>query len=322
MSRLASSYPAVLPVRRALLLLITAAALLVPAAQAGAAPIVGFGEQSAAIFSDARWKALSAPHVRVVVAWDALHYDWQRREIDDYMLAAQLAGAKVVVAFGRSRDDAKHEVLPSLARYRREFNAFRKRYPFLREFITWNEANHCSQPTCRRPDAVARYYRTARAACRRCTILAASVLDSSKMPAWIRSFERVARVRKPIWGLHNYIDANRFRTTGTRAMLKATRGKVWLTETGGIVKRPGGSPFKFKEGTKHAAIAMSWLFRRLVPMSRRIERVYVYHWLPDMRPTALWDSAVIDKRGRARPAFKVVARAVRASTAARARRGR
>ena len=39
------------------------------------------------------------------------------------------------------------------------------------------------------------------------------------------------------WGLHNYIDANRARTTGTRRMLHAVKGQVWFTETGGIVAR-------------------------------------------------------------------------------------
>ena len=48
-----------------------------------------------------------------------------------------------------------------------------------------------------------------------------------------------------IWGLHNYIDANRFRTRGTRALLRAVKGDVWFTETGGLVVRRNGSTVEF-----------------------------------------------------------------------------
>ena len=308
-----------IPVRRLLAVLVALVASCLSAAPASAAPVVGFGEQDPSIFSDARWRDLDSPYVRVIVAWDALHFSWQRSEIDGYMRQAQAAGAKVLVGFGHSREQARRDVLPSATRYRQEFQRFRKRYPFLTEFITWNEANHCSQPTCTRPDVAARYYNQARKACPTCKILAPSVLDSSRMPDWVRRFERVATGKPPTWGLHNYIDANRFRTTGTKAMLRATKGKIWLTETGGIVDRANGSPIKFAKGTRHAAKAMDWLFKRLVPLSSRIQRVYVYHWSPAVRKDATWDSAVLDKRGRARPAFKVVASAVRKAKAARSR---
>jgi hypothetical protein len=100
-------------------------------------------------------------------------------------------------------------------------------------------------------------------------------------------------------------------------MLRATKGRIWLTETGGIVSRGNNSPYKFAEGTRHAAKAMSWLFDRLMPLNRRIERAYVYHWSPAGRPGATWDSAVVDKRGRPRRAYDVVAKAVRKANAAR-----
>ena len=67
-------------------------------------------------------------------------------------------------------------------------------------------------------------------------ILAAEVLDSR---TWSRGCARSAaqagRGAAGYWGLHNYIDANRARTTGTRRMLHAVKGQVWFTETGGIV---------------------------------------------------------------------------------------
>jgi hypothetical protein len=54
-----------------------------------------------------------------------------------------------------------------------------------------------------------------------------------------------------------------------------------------------------------------------MPLSPRIERAYVYHWRPASRKGATWDSAVVDKRGRPREAFSVVARAVAKANASR-----
>ena len=158
------------------------------------------------------------------------------------MAAARAARVRVLLAFNVSRDLTRRHVVLSPARYRRMFLAFRARYPFVTEFITWNEGNHHSQPTARRPRLAARYHDVASRACPRCTILAADLLDDDTVPAWVKAFRRHARVEPRVWGLHNYIDANRFRTRGTRAMLRAVRGRIWFTETGGLVWRRGGTP--------------------------------------------------------------------------------
>jgi hypothetical protein len=277
-----------------------------PTAQAR--PVIGIGEQNVGVFSDPTWQALGVRRMRLVVAWDALQSDWQRAEADAYLAAAQAQGAQVVLAFGRSRVVERREWLPSIAIFRRAFAAWRARYPTVSEYIAWNEANHCSQPTCHRPEVAARYYNALRADCPTCTIAAASVLDGSRMPGWVRRFQRVARDpdRRLIWGLHNYIDANRFRTRGTRSLLRVTKGRIWFTETGGLVYRKDGpSQVPFPEGARHAARATRWVLRRLAPLSRRVTRVYFYHWLPPA-PGSWWDSALVDRRGRPRPALAVL----------------
>jgi hypothetical protein len=50
---------------------------------------------------------------------------------------------------------------------------------------------------------------------------------------------------------------------------------------------------------------------RLAGLSRRVTRVYFYHWIApeDRRPR--WDSAFIDPNGRERPALAVVRREAR-----------
>jgi hypothetical protein len=298
--------------------LISLLAMLALAAPASAStPIVGVGEQRADVFSNAHFRELGISHVRLVVAWDALHSRWQRREIDAWMAAAEMNGARPLVAFGRSRLARYKETLPSPKRFRREFRSFRARYPIVRDWVTWNEGNHCSQPTCRRPDMVARYHDIMRRACSLCNVIGADVLDQDDMVPWVEAFRRHARIRPEIWGLHNYLDANRFRTSGTKKLLRAVRGQIWFTETGGLVDRADGKRrHRFNQNTKHAAKATRWVFR-LAALSKRVKRVYFYHWQPATEPWATWDSALLDRHGRPRPAYRVLRSFVRKIAAAK-----
>ena len=45
-----------------------------------------------------------------------------------------------------------------MRRYRAAVRAFRERYPQLRRFQPWNEVNHVSQPTYKKPYLAVRYY--------------------------------------------------------------------------------------------------------------------------------------------------------------------
>lgn len=283
-------------------------------------PVVGFGEQRASVFANPHWQALKLPHARLVVGWDALRYGWQRAEIDAWMREARRVRAKPVVSFTRSRAHWRRRLVPTTGQYRRWFLRFRKRYPDVKTFIPWNEANHCSQPICHRPRRAARYFETMKGECRSCTVVAADVLDSPGMEAWLVAFLRAVRIKPRLWGLHNYLDANRFRTAGTRAMLRTVKGRIWFTETGGIVERKGSSPYHFSESAPHAARATHWVLRRLTRLSPRIRRVYLYHF-EHPGQDAGWDSGVLDHRGVPRPAYRVVRRwAARATRARRAGR--
>jgi Glycosyl hydrolase catalytic core len=296
-------------VRRLTLAALAAAALLLAPAGASAAPTaIGIGEQNAAIFSDPAWQKLNAPDVRYVMAWDALRVRWQRDEVDAYMRAAHQAGARVLVGFQRSRSPRKsrRKYLPSPRRFKAEFLRFRKRYPFIRTYLTWNEANHRGQPTWNRPRVVGRYYDVLRRNCPGCTVVGPAVLDTRAMPRWVRAVERSARHRIGIWAIHNYIDANRFRTSGTRSLLRATRAKIWFTETGGLVRRDNGSRIEFADSPTHAPRATRWVFR-LARLSPRITRIYFYQWVP-VGPRATWDSALLGPDGKPRPSYGVIER--------------
>ena len=304
--------------RRLLCAAVAALALLVVPATASAAPplVVGVGEQSPTMFKNEPWQRLGVRDVRYIVGWDALDVRWQREELDAYMAAAENAGARVLLGFGhaRSRSKTRRKTLPSPRRFRREFLRFRARYPFITTYLTWNEANHRGQPTWRRPDLVGRYYDVLRRTCPECTVVGPAVLDTLAMPRWVRQVERHARYRIGIWALHNYIDANRFRTSGTRSLLRATKAKIWFTETGGLVRRDNGSRIEFADSPRHAVKATRWVIK-LARLSRRVRRVYFYHWTAPS-PKATWDSALTDRRGRPRPAYRVVRTFVRRLRAA------
>jgi hypothetical protein len=303
------------PVR--LLVALVAAGLMLPAS--ASALVVGIGDQKPDMFSDPAFAKLGVSRARLAVSWDAMEHPWEQQEVDAWLEDAQAAGVSPLIGFGHSRVDRRR--LPTPERFKYDFRQFRARYPWVTTFATWNEANHCGEPTCHRPQLVAAYYRAMRGECPKCTILAAEMLDMPNMASWIDAFQKHLGPRDVprYWGLHNYIDANRMRTSGTQTMIKHAKGQIWFTETGGIVQRRNNkAKVSFPESAAHAALATRWVFDELVPLSRRITRVYLYHWNAVRGDN--WDSGLIDARGRARPALTVVRTVLRASQARERRR--
>jgi len=305
-------------VRRAVLAIVAALALVLAVpAQAGQKakptrpapiPVIGIGEQNPQMFSSPYFKALGVKHARYVTAWDSLRHKWSRDLLDEYMNAAHAAGVQVMLGFGHARSARRNvrRYVPTVKEFLKEFLRYRKRYPWVKDWLTWNEANHCGEPTCHKARRVARFYNNMRHNCFGCNVVGADVLDTPTMVPWIKEFKRTARKDKMIWGLHNYIDANRFRTSGTRELIKAARyGQIWFTETGGLVVRRNHSRIAFPGNKKHAAAATKQVFR-LAALSPRVRRIYIYHWQPSTVPLPTWDSALVDLRGKPRPAYKVL----------------
>ncbi len=269
---------------------------------------IGIADQKPEVFDDARLRDLGLGHARVSVAWDGLRFAGERERLDAWMRGARLIGAEPLVTLSRSRDVAgRRHRLPTAAQYLQEFKRFRRRYPHVRTWSTWNEANHCGNGTCRRPELVARWFNAIRRNCPGCKVVAADLLDQPNMVGWARAFTRAARVQPRHWGLHDYIDANRFQTTRTVRLLRAVRGEVWLTEIGGLVARRNGSTVRLPQGTLHAAQATRFIFDRLARLDRRVARIYLYHWRSST-PQDSWDSALIGPDDRPRPALDVLRR--------------
>ena len=265
--------------------------------------LVGLGDQNAAFFDAPLFRALAIKRARRVVPWDAMGDRAERALMDAWLAGARRAGVEPFVTFGASRKQPAE--LPSVAQYRAAVKAFRERYPQVRLYAPWNEANHKSQPTAGHPDRAAAYYDALRAECDGCTVVAADVLDQAGFERWLARFQAATSARPRLWGLHNYSDTNRFRTKGTRAMLRAVDGEVWLTETGGVA-RFGRS---FPRDLRRQARATAFTFK-LLRLSPRIRRLYLYNWTGSP-PDARFDAGLTEPDGSPRPAYATLRRNLR-----------
>jgi hypothetical protein len=309
---------------RALLLpaLLTTSLLVAPG-PAGAAYRIGVGEQSPRMFDSPAWQQLRMRHVRYLVPWD-----WERAggapEVDAFMTAARLRRQQVLVTFTARRgcyvngrySRAAACRAPSARAYLASVRAFDDRYPWVRTYSAWNEVNHISQPTFRRPRLAVRYFGALRRLRRGrgFRVMAADVLDTSDMQRYLRRFLRDAPGRPRLWGLHNYQDVNSRTSGDTLRMLRTVPGQVWVTESNGIVKFGDSRQFSYSEA--RAATCTRWLFRlgsrfdrRRRARRSRITGVFVYRWFGEW-PGARFDSGLVGPDGIPRPAYFVLRRAL------------
>jgi hypothetical protein len=300
--------------------LITVIAILcltaAPAHAEARKPLVGFGEQSLRIFSDERWLSLDRNqrhYVRYVMPWDALRFKSTRDPVDAWMSEAKRRHARVLLAFGHSLRRHRQLELPSRRQYRAQVRAVRKRYPFVRTFQTWNEANHGFQPTVRKPRATGRLYDVLVRACRGCTVTAPSVMLTGRPTIrWIKQFDRAAKRRVRIWAVHNHIDANRNSTHRTRMFLRQTRGRVWFTEAGAIwnrwmPNRRGRGWHKVRRYNHRTAVrAIRNIFKLARLSRRRVGRIYVYNWFGRWEKRTRWDSGLVEADGDMRATFRTL----------------
>jgi hypothetical protein len=280
-----------------------------PAAMLPGGVRIGIGDQKADMFSDPRFAALGVKYARLAIGWDAMTSVWQVQQLDVWLAGAKALGVEPLISFGHSR--TQHRRVPTPDRMRLELRKLRTRYPWVRTFATWNEANHCGEPVCHRPKLVANIYRALRRECPSCKILAPEILDMPNAVDYVRAFRRELGFTPKTWGVHNYVEANRFRMTRLRGLLRAMPGAdVWLTETGGLVRRDNGSTTDIPEGARHAGEVTRYLFDRIVPLNPRIKAIYLYHW--NAGPTTVtWDSGLITPGGNERVSLFVLRRVLR-----------
>ena len=271
-----------------------------PASKPGARDnlVVGIGEQQAIMFGDRNFRALDIDHARLVVAYDATRVRFEREIVDNWLKEAKRAGVEPFITFGHSRVHPRR--LPSVAEFRKDFNAFRKRYPHVRVYAPWNEINHASQPTSRSPRRAAEYFNVVRNACDGCTVLAGDVLDQRGMTRYLAEYRRHLDGTPRVWGLHNYADANRFRRSGLRALLRSVRGDVWLTETGGLVEFGRSFPRNERRAARAVDFALD-----LAAKTPRVKRVYLYNWTGS-KAGSRFDAGLVGPDGEPRRGYSAL----------------
>ena len=278
--------------------------------------VVGIGENTGTLFDDPRFDGTGVYHVRLTVPYDLTKGRRSRlAHVDSWLRTARERGLEPLVTFGHSLRRGRHGRwrwrwhVPTVREYRARLREFRARFPWVREYSTWNEANYSRvEPTARHPLLTARLYRELRRQCSdgSCTALAADLLltRSRRTWRWIRTFRRHAGPGPHIWGLHNYPDVNRLTGRLTRRFLRRVGGTVWFTETGGIVHFGR----RWRPSVRRAARAVRYVFR-LGRVSRRITRIYIYNWRNQKR-NRRWDSSLISRKGATRPAYASLMKAL------------
>jgi len=292
-----------------------APAPLAPPAPTPAAPLlpggvrVGIGDQKPDMFADPRFVALGVRYARVAIGWDAMTSAWQVEQLDAWLAGAHALNVQPLISLGHSRTSRRS--LPTPERFKFEFRTMRERWPWVTTYAVWNEANHCGEPVCHRPQLVAAYYRAMRSECPSCTILAPEILDMPNAVAYIKAFRKKLGFTPKRWGVHNYLEANRFKMVRLREIIKALpAANIWLTETGGLVRRNNGSTTDIPEGATHAGEVTRYLFDRVLPLNPRVKAVFLYHWNAGPLDTT-WDSGLITPSGRERVALQVLRRVLR-----------
>jgi hypothetical protein len=284
------------------------------AAEAQANFKVGIADQHGSMFDNTNYQALNIKRVRYLIPYDWYKHEGQKAEVDYFLDRAEQDGADVLAHFTARRGCynngkySKRKVCkaPSVSKYKYAFKRLRRDHPFLKTIGVWNEGNHSSQPVSRNPKRAAQYFLAARKLCRSCKLVAADLLDTRNMVSWFNQFKRFAKGKARIWGLHNYGDVNRKRSTGTRALLRVASGEVWLTETGGILQMSGN----FRRSASRQARATKYMFKlaarydsRKRGMKGRVTRLYNYQFTGAPR-SARFDAGLVNEDGSQRKAYR------------------
>ncbi|MEA2275883.1 MAG: hypothetical protein QOI62_695 [Solirubrobacteraceae bacterium] len=298
-------------------MIVLATALVAVPSSAGAYTL-GVSDQLASTFTNPNFAPLKFKAARYITPYDVMNSPEDKAELDAWLNAARAANInRILISFEHSHRGSRAKVLPSVAAYTKELRKFRKAYPFVKEISPWNEVNrrihavgggqYQGQPTWNSPRRVAQYYMAARRVFspRTHTIVAIDLLDEQNVNRsikFLKSFLRFAKPRPSVIGFHNYSDTNRFSTSRTRRVLAAFRGKVWLTETGGIVTLGTSFPYNLDRAKR----ALGCMFT-LAKSNKRIQRLYVYQFNPAGDPqNAPFDAGLINPDNTPRPGYAVV----------------
>ena len=283
-----------------------------PSAHAAASFITGIGDETTEMFGDPNWKQLHTKIARYIVPYDAAVHSYSLDKAKLWFKAAESQHIQILVAFYHS--EYTPTKMPSVAQYQHDVQKFVQKFPRVRQYQSWDEANRgnirgvLASPSA---TAAARYYQALLRVCKGCTVIGLDVLDANNISptlSYISEFKRevgkLRTVMPKIWGLHNYSDINRFQSFRTRELSRALGGQIWLTETGGIVQFGAAFPNKRGSGLRRAAKVLNYMFS-VAGSQTRIKRLYIYDWTGGNARTR-FDAGLTDNHHVPRPGYVVV----------------
>jgi hypothetical protein len=293
---------------------------------------VGIGDQGVGTFDVPSFQALNVKKVRYFIRWNAIDNPGELALADAYVNKAREKGVRVLMHISsdvlvRAQDARRQGIaaakLPTVRQYRQKVGALVRRYGRSRlDWGVWNEANHDTQPTYNNPRRAAQFFLEMRRLCRGCKIVALDILDQKGaeryIQRWFRALPSSQRRRASIVGIHNYSDTNRYRSRGTRSIIRTTkrfnrRAKFWATETGGVVSF--GSSFPCNPANPAPAErrqdrAVKYMFRLTKQFRRDIQRLYIYNFV-GTDCTTRFDTGIVRADGSPRPAYNTIRRELR-----------
>lgn len=330
-SKAAARIPTRLPraPRTLLALAACAAALLVSAPATGAAThyarlagraLFGIGDQDPAVFSDPRFAWLGVRSARVIVPWDATRHHGDLARAEWWLDAARAAGVEPLVAFNQS---SKHEnLLPTMSSYEGAVRAFLRKFPWVNHYQPWNEENQGGQPTSHNPRRAAEYFNWLNAACHKCAVTAADLLDGPSMAPWLHTFLKYAH-NPELWGLHPYIEMHLGGHQPLYALQGMVHGSIWLTEAGLPLWRFTRSNKQFQYTSMSEQVLGVRRLLTLEHLTGRVTRIYYYQWRAPVPLStsksqlrhhrhieATWDSGLLNPSCSPRPTFGLIAKAL------------
>jgi hypothetical protein len=293
-----------------------------PRAHAASTYLTGVGDEHAKMFQNPFWARLHMKIVRYIAPYDAVAHSYSLDQAITFIRGAEAMHQQVLVAFYHS--EYTPLTLPSVAQYQRDVRKFVKRFPYVKQYQSWDEANRGNVAHAfLSPSATtaARYYQAMLRSCTHCTVIGLDVLDAQNIGptiSYISEFKheigRLQTVMPRIWGLHDYSDINRLESWRTRELVQVLGGQVWLTETGGIVKFGGEFTNRYGSGLTRAARVLKYMFNVAASVPH-VKRLYIYDWTGS-GASARFDAGLTNAHEQPRAGYIVVCRQLHAVSCA------
>lgn len=304
---------------------------------------VGFGDQSVRIFDEEPFQRLQIRRTRLIIPWNVMDDQAELLKATQYVQRSVAEGNLVLLHLGDATpgNATDENQLPSRAKYE---DALNELVPYffdlgVREFGVWNEANHRSQPTDKRPDRAAEYFMEAYRAIHlesgigcefpKCRIVALDALDEGDAEEYIEEFyDRLSNAydnRAETVGIHNYSAVNRFDNRQIGEMIRAYRREnsgidIWATEVGGLVAfgSPEGSfpcdpnsPASVARAEERQDKAIAFMFQQMRVYDRYLDRLYFYNWFGqdckrgtrNGEPFNAFDAGIVEADGSPREGY-------------------